>query len=106
MQPAHLFCRTVIRLCRGMNRHRTLFPKHREYCHILYEDSIYTSFLQLTDDTSDSLYLVIVNDGIQRDIDLSTKKMSITAQLSYILDTIPCCGTCTETRRTDIYGVS
>ena len=64
------------------------------------------AILQLTDDSCDRFYLVIIDNSVKRDINLSIKLMGVTAQLADIINTIASCRTCSETWCTDIDGIS
>ena len=90
-----------------MKCHRTLlFLKHCKHSHILNKDGIYPSLFQLNDDSSDRFYLIVIDNGIESDINLSTKLMGVTAQLTDVINAVACCRTCSETWCTDIDGIS
>ena len=49
--------------------------------------------------------LVVVNDGIERYVNLSAKQVCIIAKLAHIVDAVSHCSTRSEFGCSDIYGI-
>ena len=79
--------------------------ERREQCHILNEDGIYPTLLQLVEQLAGGLQLVVVDDGVDGDIDLSLELMGVAAQLGNIGHAVASSSTGTEALRTNIDSI-
>ena len=73
--------------------------------HVLNKDGIGTGLLEILKEAAQIVELVVVDDGVDRDIDLCAEGMGIVAELADIVDTIANRSTGTEARGTDIDGI-
>ena len=78
---------------------------HLEHRHILNQDGISSCIGQISKQLTGGLQLIIVDNGIDGDIDLRTEKMGVIAEFANVVDTIAyrCPGT--EARCADIDGI-
>ena len=86
-QPAHLLCRAVVGLGRSVEgsplQRANFTPSHYGdgpgggYSHVLYEEGISPYPLELFHEPSGVFQLVIVDDGVDGNIDFGTKLMGI-----------------------------
>ena len=74
--------------------------------HVLNEDRINMSLLQILQEMAHIVELIIIDDGVDGDIDLNTKGMRIVAEFPDIIDTIAYSCPGTKTRRANIHGIS
>jgi hypothetical protein len=72
----------------------------------LYEDGIGASLFKFFQELTGVVELVIVDDSVDRDIDLRPKGMGITAELGNVGDRVACCHPGPETGSPNINGIS
>ena len=101
-QPAHFLHRAVVRLGACMQRQRGVLQER----HVLHQHGIDTDALQVVEQLSGVVKFVVVDDGVHRDIHLSSILVSILAQLLYVLDRIARSSPCAEAFRPDVNGIS
>ena len=107
-QPAHFLCRSVIRLGGGMKLHIPqpwFLISQLQQCHILNQDGIGTSILQVEKKTTSSLQFMIVENGVDRDINSHTVSMRILAKLADVVSTVAYGSTSTKLTGTNIDGI-
>ena len=107
-QPAHFLCYPIIGLRGGMKLYIPqpwfLIPQLQQ-CHILNQDGIGTSILQVEKKTTSSLQLMIVENGVDRDVNTHTVTMRILAKLANVIGTVAYCSTSTKLTGTNIDGI-
>ena len=87
MQPSYLVGRTSVTLRTGMQMAMpqlagSRLPKH---AHILQQQCIHTDAVELGNHLKRILHLIIIDDGVHRDMNLGTKLMGILAELLDII---------------------
>ena len=87
MQPSYLVGRTSVTLRTGMQMAMpqlagSRLPKH---AHILQQQCIHTDTVELGNHLKRILHLIIIDDGVHRDMNLGTKLMGILAELLDII---------------------
>ena len=73
--------------------------------HILHQYGIDTSLMQVVQQLAGVVKFIVIEDGVDRHIDLDSKGTGIVAELSYVVNTVACSRTCTEAGGSDINGV-
>ena len=73
--------------------------------HVLHEQRIDTDLCQTGDKILGGLELILIEDGVDGDIDLRAEAVGIVAQRLDILHTVACSGAGTEMVGTDIHGI-
>ena len=101
-QPANLLYSTIIGLSGSVERKMRGETKQG---HILYQDSIYPSLLELLKKLLGGRELVVINQRIDGNINTRLKLMSILTKLSDVVNAIAYGSTGSETRSTDIDGI-
>ena len=76
-----------------------------QHRHVLNEEGIYTCIPQVEKQPARILQFVVVENGIDRDIDLNPKWMGIAAQPTDVFDTIASRRPGSKTRSSYIYGI-
>ena len=104
-EPTDLPGRAVIRLRRGMNG-ETQFLRHLTHPHILHQNSIHLCLGQLLQQRPRIGQFIIIDNGIDRDIDTGAILMGILAERADIVHTIAHGSTRTKARSPDIHGIS
>jgi hypothetical protein len=77
-----------------------------EEAHILYRDGVYPSLLEFMNQLLGSFQLVVIDNGIDRYIDLGSELVGIVTQLTDVVDAIACRYSGTKLGSTNIYGIS
>ena len=101
-QPAHLLDTPVIRLRGSMKRQLT----HREDGHILHQDGIHTSLAQFAQQLAGGIQFLVIDNGIDGDIDLRAEAMGIVTKLTNIIDAVAYSCSRSKTGSTDIDCIS
>ena len=78
---------------------------HAQNAHVLHEDGIDTGIPEVGQQPTGVVELIVVDYGIDRDVDFGPKLMGIAAQLADVIDAVACCHTGTKTAGTDVDGV-
>ena len=78
---------------------------HAEGRHVLHEQGIDTDLCQTGDKILGGLELILIEDGVDGDIDLRAEAVGVVAQRPDILHTVACSGAGTEMVGTDIHGI-
>ena len=104
LKPPHLVSSAVVGLCTGMALHRQS-AKHIEHRHILDKHGIHSGIGKRGEQAAGGIKLIIINDGVDRDIHPGTERVGISAQLGYVVNRIACRSTGTEPIGTDIHGI-
>ena len=76
-QPAHLLGRAVVRLCRGMENYGG--QRQPEYAHVLNQYGVDPGSIQLMDKLLGVGEFVVVDNGVDRDVDFYAKRVGILA---------------------------
>ena len=84
---------------------KSKFLGHLQHGHILHEDGIDTGIPEVSQQLTGVVELIVVDYGIDRDVDLGPKLMGIAAQLADVIDAVACCHTGTKAAGTDVDGV-
>ena len=74
--------------------------------HILYKNGIDMSLLQILQEMAHIVEFIIIDDGVDGDIDLYAKGMRIVAEFPDIIDTIAHSSPGTKTRGANRHGIS
>ena len=104
LQQLNLLRRTVVHLCGGMEGNRG--EVHAEQGGVLHDEGIDAEAVEVPDEPFDGGELVIIEDGVDGDVDTDVERMGIFHQLADVVERIACRGTGTEARSTDIDGIS
>ena len=107
-QPAHFLDCPIISLRGGMKLHIPqpwFLISQLQQCHILNQDGIGTSILQVEKKTTSSLQFMIVENGVDRDINSHTVTMRILAKLADVIGTVAYGSTSTKLTGTNIDGI-
>ena len=109
-QPCHPLRRAVVGLGTGMKRHpppRFLLAlrNHPHKSHVLHEDGIDAHCGKLVDQCANLLQLTVIDDGVDRHIDLGEKAVGIVTQHPDVVERVACRRTGAILRRTDIDGI-
>ena len=73
--------------------------------HILHQHSIYANSSQLVNQATNLLQLIIVDNGVERYVDLGIELVGILAKLTDIIDTITNSSAGSEFWCSNIYGI-
>ena len=104
LEPTYLVGCAVIGLRRGVNLERLTVHKLQQ-AHILHQDGVNAYPGQLINQFLRLVELMIVNDGVERNINFGTKLMSIITKLANIVDAVAYGCTGAKLGRTDINGI-
>ena len=102
-EKLHLLNRAVVHLCTCMQRNRWYI--HTCNAHILYNEGINACIVQFLHKLLNSRHLIIVYNGVQRNIHLCTENMCIIYQASNILYRIAGSLSRTELRSANIHSI-
>ena len=78
----------------------------REQAHVLDEDGINTEALELSNKTQRILPLIVIDEGVDSDVDGGAKLVGIGTELGNVVKTIASSLSCTKTGCANIDGVS
>ena len=78
---------------------------HLKHGHILNQDSIRSRFRQICQQLAGRLQFVIIDNSVDRHIDLRTEGMGIVAEFPDVINTISHSRPCTKAQCTDIDGI-
>jgi hypothetical protein len=82
------------------------FVLHKlQQTHILHQYRIDTYLGQLVNEVMNLIELVVVNDSVERDVDLCTKLVCIIAELADVIDAVSHRSARSEFGCSDIYGI-
>ena len=112
-EPPDLLGRAIVGLRAGMkrqmrNRGRLLgkmLAVAGKESHILHQNGIDTYLRQLVEQAVGSFQLIVVNYGVDRDIDLRLKLMGIAAELGNVGHAVAGIGACTKAWGSDVNSV-
>ena len=102
-QELHLLCIAIVHLRTCMKRYRREIQAQQ--AHVLHNECIHPDTVQIPYELLGIFQFLILQDGVESDIDTGIIQMGILHQLCNILKGIACCCSCTKTGRTDIYGI-
>ena len=80
-------------------------PQHLQHGHILHEDGIDASGREFVKQLTRCLQLIVVDDGVDSDVDLGAILMGIAAELADVVDAVACRHTSTKLMGTNIDGI-
>ena len=103
MEKLHLLNGTVVHLRTGMQGDRREV-QHGD-AHILHDEGIYPNAIELPNQSFGFFQFLVLQDGIQRDIDTHAEKMGIFHQLGNVFEGVGCRSAGTELRRPNIHGI-
>ena len=101
LQPQSLLCRSRVALGRGV--YRQSHPSHQT--HVLQQQGVHSCLAQLLCERQRVVHLAVVDDGVERDIDLGVKAMRILTQPADVVDRVAGCSAGAEACGTDIHGI-
>ena len=109
-QPSHPLRRAVVGLGAGMECHppprRLLALRHHLHeCHVLHEDGIHAHCGELVDQCANLFQLMVIDDGVDRHIDLGEKAVGMVTQHPDVVEGVARSRTGAILRRTDIDGI-
>ena len=103
-EPLHLVGGAVVGLGAGMHL-QTYVTQHGDESHVLHENGIRPSFPNAFEQTAHTVYLVVINDGVYRDIHPCAKLVCIAAEPGDVVCAVTRGGTSTEMVGTNIHGI-
>lgn len=97
LQPPHLVGRPRVALRAGVEADgQMLFADEAEESHVLHEQRVDAYRRQPPDESHGLVELLVVDDGIDGDVDLCAKLMGIVAKARYVVGTVACRRPCSE----------
>ena len=102
-QPTDLPHRAVVGLRGGMKGYGR--QRHLENAHVLDKDGVDANLCKLTDKLLRGLQLVVIKDGVNRNVDAGLELVGIAAEALNVLDAIAGGGTRPEARGANIDGI-
>ena len=78
---------------------------HFEQGQILCDEGIDTGFVKLTDHLFGFAQFIVVENGVERDVDAGAIQMGKIANVAYVFDRVAGCGTRPEGGASYIYGI-
>ena len=103
LQELGFFGRARVHLCGGVKRNWGEI--HFEQSQILRDEGIDTGFVELTDHHFGFAQFIVVENGVERDVDARAIQVGKIANATYIFDRVSGCGTRPEGGASYIYGV-
>lgn len=94
--------------CTGMQLPvpQLLRPNLPEHTHVLQEESIHTNLVQFHDHPERIFHLLIIDDGVDGNVNLGAKLVGILAEQANIIQRIACGCTGAEAWSANIHGIS
>ena len=101
IEPSHLSSIAVVGLCAGVQFHLRAaqpLPATGEQSHVLHEEGIGAGIGQFLHQVPHLRHLLIIDQGIEGDIDLGLELVRMTAQAPYVIDRVDSGGPGTKLR--------
>jgi hypothetical protein len=93
-----------VELRRGVEFYRgEVHPCERK---VLHDEGIYTDFVELMNEVFNALELMVVDDGVERDVNLCSIGVGVFAQAFDVGERIACRGASAILRSSDVNGIS
>ena len=102
-EPRHFGCRAVVGLRAGVQLNRR--QVHLQYAHVLNQYGVSPGFIKAVYQRLGLPQLVIVDDGVDRDVDPCAVDVGVPAKLCNVIDTVSRCGACSKTLGADVNGI-